>query len=227
MPIICEALRMWPSGLEALARSDTRLQATVDCAGAGPVPLRLHSRAMPGLPISSSRRWCRGRAPRPSGARLMRADRRADDGRMPCWRWIGDAVAGCGLSRRQGGDAARLLPRLNRRGVLDLGADLQIDAGGGHGAADGDQGHRAMDGGGLSDVLRRPSGYFSGRRRGACKMRSRHAFGLATRAEGARAGGIARNWAPWRSVAARLFWAYYSQRNAPRDRPFGLAGARC
>ncbi|WP_421856963.1 DNA-3-methyladenine glycosylase family protein [Oricola sp.] len=38
------------------------------------------------------------------------------------------------------------------------------------------------------------------------------AFGLAARPEIAELRVIAESWTPWRSVAARLFWAFYAQR---------------
>ncbi len=37
-----------------------------------------------------------------------------------------------------------------------------------------------------------------------------HAFALEERPKGKQLTAIAENWAPWRSVAARLFWAYYA-----------------
>lgn len=37
-----------------------------------------------------------------------------------------------------------------------------------------------------------------------------HAFGHETRLEGARLAAFAQDWSPWRSVAARLLWAFYS-----------------
>jgi len=36
-----------------------------------------------------------------------------------------------------------------------------------------------------------------------------HAFGIDPRPDARRLAAIAESWAPWRSVAARLFWAYY------------------
>lgn len=38
------------------------------------------------------------------------------------------------------------------------------------------------------------------------------AFGLATRPADAEVRAMAQAWAPWRSVAARLFWAFYGKR---------------
>ena len=37
-----------------------------------------------------------------------------------------------------------------------------------------------------------------------------HAFGHETRPSARHAAALALPWAPWRSVAARLFWAYYA-----------------
>lgn len=44
----------------------------------------------------------------------------------------------------------------------------------------------------------------------------RHAFGHDTRLEGRELADFAERWSPWRSVAARLFWAYYA-RHMRRD----------
>ena len=38
------------------------------------------------------------------------------------------------------------------------------------------------------------------------------AFGLAERPQAGALAAIAENWSPWRSVAARLFWAYYARK---------------
>lgn len=46
-------------------------------------------------------------------------------------------------------------------------------------------------------------------------------LGLAARPSEAEVRAIAHAWAPWRSVAARLFWAHYAARRAGRE---GMAG---
>jgi DNA-3-methyladenine glycosylase II len=38
------------------------------------------------------------------------------------------------------------------------------------------------------------------------------AFGLAQRPRAKALASLATAWSPWRSVAARLFWAYYAQK---------------
>lgn len=48
-----------------------------------------------------------------------------------------------------------------------------------------------------------------------------HALGLAARPAKAELAGLAAPWAPWRSVAARLFWAYYSREMKRNTDPLG------
>lgn len=49
----------------------------------------------------------------------------------------------------------------------------------------------------------------------------RHAFGHERRLEGPALASFARDWSPWRSVAARLFWAYYSRQMGRAADPLG------
>ena len=49
-----------------------------------------------------------------------------------------------------------------------------------------------------------------------------HALTLEVRPSARELDSLTEIWAPWRSVAARLFWAYYADRNAP-GRPAGGA----
>jgi DNA-3-methyladenine glycosylase II len=48
-----------------------------------------------------------------------------------------------------------------------------------------------------------------------------HAFGLAARPDEKALIAIAESWAPWRGVAARLFWAYYRALRGREAVPLG------
>jgi len=47
------------------------------------------------------------------------------------------------------------------------------------------------------------------------------AFGLAERPQAKALAGLAEIWSPWRSVAARLFWAYYAAKMRRDGLPIG------
>lgn len=48
-----------------------------------------------------------------------------------------------------------------------------------------------------------------------------HGLGLEMRQKGAALAAVAAAWSPWRSVAARLFWAYYSRQMRRETNVFG------
>ncbi|MCO6188187.1 DNA-3-methyladenine glycosylase [Rhizobium sp. L1K21] len=48
-----------------------------------------------------------------------------------------------------------------------------------------------------------------------------HGLGLEMRQKGAALASVAALWSPWRSVAARLFWAYYSRQMRRETNVFG------
>ena len=82
---------------------------------------------------------------------------------------------------------------------------------------DGAEGHRAVDGGDLPALLRRPPRHLSGRRPRAAERRAARARPRRRGRTRRRLRKLAEKWSPWRGVAARLFWAYYRARRDERQ----------
>lgn len=191
-------------GLDALLRLDPRLHAVASVAG--PLPLRLTEPGFAGLAFiivsqmvskaSAEAIWRRIVAA--TGSPTADAYLALDEARL----------AGLGLSRAKS-ETLRLVAEAVRDGRLDLDgiarqegkdaiARLTDIRGIGLWTAE----VYLMFCGGHPDVF--PAGDV------ALRIAIGRAFGLASRPDIRSVGQMAEIWSPWRSVAARLFWAYYA-----------------
>ncbi|MEJ0098052.1 MAG: hypothetical protein WDM84_09220 [Bauldia sp.] len=195
-------------GLAYLAKRDRRLNAVIKAAGA--LPLRRRKPGLPGLlrivtgqqlsVASANAIWTRFEMAFPG----MNADalRRAREAPLPQGRHVGRQDQDDPRHRRRRPRRARPRcagPRSRRRSAR---------------GADRDPRHRSVDGRHLSGLLPRPSGHLPGRRTSRFRNAVADAFGCRRRSRPTRLPRSPRPWSPWRSVAATLFWAYYSARKA-------------
>lgn len=202
-PITCEAdVRR---GLEDLARLDPRLRAIIEAAG--PVPLRLQAAGYAGLAqivvsqmvskASAAAIW--GRLAAASGDPVTAAGVLA----------LGaDGLFSVGLSRAKAGTLIRIA-EAEASGAIDLDNVCRIEP------ARALQALTTIKGvgpwtaevylmfcAGHPDVF--PVGDI------ALVHAVHHAFGHDERLQGRKLAAFAESWSPWRSVAARLLWAFYA-----------------
>jgi DNA-3-methyladenine glycosylase II len=191
-------------GLAALALADPRLAAVI--ARAGPLPLRLNEPGFAGLAhIIVSQMVSRASA----NAIWRRIE--AVTGPVTAEAFLGadpQLAAGFGLSRAKTGTLTRVAEAV-AAGTLDLHGLSRADPRQAMTALTGIRGIGPwtaevylMFCGGHADVF--PAGDV------ALQSAVGHALGLDTRPTAKMLIGMAGLWSPWRSVAARLFWAYYA-----------------
>lgn len=192
-------------GLEALAGIDPRLSAIIEVAG--PVPLRLQEPGFAGLAsivvsqmvskASAAAIWRRITAAGPVTA----ASYLAHDPAVVATFGLSRAKAATliGLSRAISENSldlesiGRMEPRdaitalIRLPGIGPWTAEVYLMFSAGH-----------------ADIF--PSGDV------ALQASVAHAFGLEARPSSKKLAELAEIWSPWRSVAARLFWAYYAAR---------------
>lgn len=190
-------------GLEALRLSDPRLVPVIEAAG--PLPLRLMDPGFAGLAsivvsqmiskASAAAIWARICAAGPVTAEAYLAH-------SP------DKVSSFGLSRAKAATLMHLAETVSRSG-LDLEAICRLDAAAAMAELTAHPGIGPwtaevylMFCGGHPDVF--PSGDV------ALQAALAGAFRLPSRPLAREVILMANAWRPWRSVAARLFWAYYS-----------------
>jgi len=191
------------TGLEALVELDPRLEAVVDAAG--PVPLRLNEPGFAGLAsivvsqmvsrASAEAIWTRIAAAGPLTA--------------AAYATLDPAiVATFGLSRAKAATLLYLSKAISE-GRFDLDSVPALET------AEAIRAMTALPGvgpwtaevylmfcGGHADIF--PAGDV------ALQASVAHAFGLEARPLARQLALTAEIWSPWRSVAARLFWAYYA-----------------
>ena len=199
---------------------DARLEPVVAEGRAG-AACAARSRAIAALPTSSSRRWCRKQAPRRSGG-AWKTRSASCDAPKPCLAASDDAWRELGLSRAKA-ETLRGVARAVASGELDLAAicskskaavairELTSIKGVGRWTAE----VYLLFCAGHPDVF--PVGDV------ALQNAVGHALALEVRPVRPRElDSLAEIWAPWRSVAARLFWAYYAQKCAADGLPVGI-----
>ncbi len=203
------------AGLAALAGIDPRLKAVI--AEAGPVPLRLAEPGFAGLSqivvsqmvsrASASAIWGRIEA---LGIPLTPEHYR---GMTP------EAALACGLSRAKAGTLFRLAEAAHS-GAIDLMAVAHLPAPQAIAALTGIKGIGPwtaeiylMFCGGHPDIF--PAGDV------ALRAAVGRAFGMERRPDMRETAAISAPWSPWRSVAARLFWAYYALQEKREVLPLG------
>jgi DNA-3-methyladenine glycosylase II len=191
-------------GLAALALADPRLAAVI--ARSGPLPLRLNEPGFAGLAhIIVSQMVSRASA----NAIWRRIE--AVTGPVTAQGFLGadpDLAAGFGLSRAKAETLNRVAEAV-AAGTLDLHGLSRADTAEAMAALTGIRGIGPwtaevylMFCGGHPDVF--PSGDV------ALQGAVGHALGFDTRPTAKMLIEMAGLWSPWRSVAARLFWAYYA-----------------
>ncbi|MCM2475197.1 DNA-3-methyladenine glycosylase 2 family protein [Rhizobium sp. CG5] len=206
-------------GLDALLRLDPRLHAVATVAG--PLPLRLAEPGFAGLAFivvsqmvskaSAEAIWRRIVAATGVGRPTAEAYLALDEA----------SLAGLGLSRAKA-HTLRLVAEAVQEGQLDLQAIVREDGkdaitrltdirGIGPWTAE----VYLMFCGGHPDVF--PAGDV------ALRIAIGRAFGLEERPDIRSVGQMAEIWSPWRSVAARLFWAYYAATSGREAAPVGLS----
>lgn len=214
--LIIASLEDVAKGLQVLAGLDARLQSVI--ARAGPVPLRLATPGYEGLAniivsqmvskASAAAIWRRLMAltGEPMTARSLLA---LDD----------DALRAAGLSGAKV-SALRAAAEAETSNVLDPERICRIDAREATGQLTAIRGIGQwtadvylMFCAGHPDIF--PVGDV------ALQNAVAHALGLETRPKPRELAAIAEIWTPWRSVAARLFWAYYSQEMRRATDPLG------
>lgn len=190
-------------GLEALRLSDPRLVPVIEAAG--PLPLRLMDPGFAGLAsiivsqmiskASAAAIWRRITAAGPATAEAYLAH-------------APETVASFGLSRAKAATLVHLAEAVSRSG-LDLDAVCRLDASIAMAELTAHPGIGPwtaevylMFCGGHPDIF--PSGDV------ALQSALAGAFQLPSRPLAREVILMANAWRPWRSVAARLFWAYYS-----------------
>lgn len=202
MRIICNEIDI-QVGLAALASLDPRLVPVIEAAG--PVPLRLAEAGFAGLAFiivsqvvskaSAAAIWNRIRAAGPTTAATYL-------GHQP------ETIASFGLSRAKAATLAHVA-RAVASGEVDLEEVARMEPFAAmakltalHGVGPWTAEVYMMFCGGHPDVF--PSGDV------ALQAAAAHAFGLPGRPSARALAEMAEAWQPWRSVAARLLWAYYS-----------------
>ncbi|TCV70975.1 DNA-3-methyladenine glycosylase II [Neorhizobium sp. R1-B] len=191
------------AGLEALVELDPRLVSIVGAAG--PVPLRLNEPGFAGLAsiivsqmvsrASAEAIWGRITAAGPVTAAGYAALDPA-------------VVATFGLSRAKAATLLNLSTAISQ-GLIDLESICELETGEAirtmtalPGIGPWTAGVYLMFCGGHPDIF--PSGDV------ALQAAVGHALGLEARPQAKDLAAMAEAWRPWRSVAARLFWAYYA-----------------
>ena len=213
-PITCEA--DVAAGLEALVALDPRLSDIV--ARAGPVPLRLQPAGYAGLAeIVVSQMVSKASASAIWGRLVAGLGGEADGAGV---RALGaDGLFAVGLSRAKASTLlaiadAELAGQLDLKGVCLLDpseamAHLTAVKGVGPWTAE----VYLMFCAGHPDIF--PVGDI------ALVHAVHHAFGHDEKLNGRRLASFAEVWSPWRSVAARLFWAFYSRQLRRAADPLG------
>lgn len=191
------------TGLEALVELDPRLQAIVEVAG--PVPLRLNEPGFAGLAsIIVSQMVSRA-----SAEAIWRRITAAGPVTAAAYAALDPAViATFGLSRAKASTLLNLSAAISQ-GRFDLASVSAL------GTREAIRAMTALPGigpwtaevylmfcGGHPDIF--PAGDV------ALQASVAHAFGLEARPLAKDLARMAEIWRPWRSVAARLFWAYYA-----------------
>jgi DNA-3-methyladenine glycosylase II len=190
-------------GLQALVQADPRLVPIA--AAAGPVPLRLMEPGFAGLSFVIVSQMISKASAAAIWSRMSAA------GPVTAQAWLAcppKTMATFGLSRAKVATLTRVAEAVSAS-ELDLEAICRLDA------VSAIRQLTALPGigpwsaevyllvcGGHSDIF--PSGDV------ALQASLAKALTLAVRPTPSVAAAIATPWAPWRSVAARLFWAYYS-----------------
>lgn len=202
-------------GLDALLCLDPRLHAVA--AVAGPLPLRLTEPGFAGLAFiivsqvvskaSAQAIW--RRIVMATGSPTAHAHLALDE----------ESLAGLGLSRAKS-ETLRLVAEAVRDGRLDLEAIARQEGKDAIARLTDIRGIGLwtaevylMFCGGHPDIF--PAGDV------ALRIAVGRAFGLETRPDIRSAGQMAEIWSPWRSVAARLFWAYYAATSGREAVPVG------
>lgn len=193
-------------GLAALQKADPRLVPVI--AQAGPVPLRRREGGFAGLARIVTAQQLSNKAAASIWGRLE-----ARLGAVSAASFLGaeqEALRACGLSAAK---VATLegVAREIEAGRLDLAELSRIDAEDAHGALCAIRGIGPWTADiyllfclGHADIF--PAGDL------ALRVAVGEAFGLADRPGPANVAQYAAIWAPWRGVAARLFWAWYAAR---------------
>lgn len=203
MRIICNESDI-QVGLAALASLDPRLVPVIEAAG--PVPLRLAEAGFAGLAFiivsqvvskaSAAAIWNRIRAAGPTTAETYL-------GHQP------ETIASFGLSRAKAATLAHVA-RAVANGEVNLEEVARMEPAAAmakltaalHGVGPWTAEVYLMFCGGHADIF--PSGDV------ALRAAAAQAFGLPERPSARALAEMAEAWQPWRSVAARLLWAYYS-----------------
>jgi len=191
------------AGLEALVELDPRLTAIVEVSG--PVPLRLNEPGFSGLASIIVSQMVSRASAEAIWRRMVVAGPVTADG----YRALDPAVvATFGLSRAKAATLLNLSTAISE-GHFDLASVCALET------ADAIRQMTALPGigpwtaevylmfcGGHADIF--PAGDV------ALQAAVAHGFGLEARPSSKNLAAAARIWSPWRSVAARLFWAYYA-----------------
>jgi DNA-3-methyladenine glycosylase II len=202
------------AGLEALVALDPRLADVVEASG--PVPLRLNEPSFSGLAsIVVSQMVSRA-----SAEAIWRRITVAGPVTAEGYRALDPAViATFGLSRAKAATLLHLSTAISE-GHFDLASVCALETG------EAIRKMTALPGigpwtaevylmfcGGHADIF--PTGDV------ALQAAVGHALSLETRPSAKNLGVMAEIWAPWRSVAARLFWAYYAAKMRRDVTPLG------
>ncbi|CDZ71161.1 HhH-GPD family protein [Neorhizobium galegae bv. orientalis] len=191
------------AGLEALIALDPRLAAIVEASG--PVPLRLNEPGFSGLASIVVSQMVSRASAEAIWRRIMAAGPVTAEG----YRALDPAIiATFGLSRAKAATLLHLSTAISE-GHFDLASVCALETG------DAIRQMTALPGigpwtaevylmfcGGHADIF--PAGDV------ALQAAVAHAFGLEARPSAKSLAAAAGIWSPWRSVAARLFWAYYA-----------------
>ncbi|CDZ41948.1 DNA-3-methyladenine glycosylase [Neorhizobium galegae] len=202
MPIIRDHSDI-QAGLEALIALDPRLEAIVEASG--PVPLRLNEPGFSGLASIVVSQMVSRASAEAIWRRITTAGPVTADG----YRALDPAiVATFGLSRAKAATLLHLSTAISE-GHFDLASVCALET------AEAIRRMTALPGigpwtaevylmfcGGHADIF--PAGDV------ALQAAVAHAFALEARPSAKNLAMMARAWGPWRSVAARLFWAYYA-----------------
>nr|WP_305037922.1 DNA-3-methyladenine glycosylase [Neorhizobium galegae] len=202
------------AGLEALIALDPRLAAIVEVSG--PVPLRLNEPGFSGLASIVVSQMVSRASAEAIWRRIMAAGPVTAEG----YRALDPAIiATFGLSRAKAATLLHLSTAISE-GHFDLASVCALETG------EAIRKMTALPGigpwtaevylmfcGGHADVF--PTGDV------ALQAAVGHAFRLETRPSAKNLAVMAEAWAPWRSVAARLFWAYYAAKMRRNVTPLG------
>lgn len=191
------------AGLEALVELDPRLTAIIEASG--PVPLRLNEPGFSGLASIIVSQMVSRASAEAIWRRMAAAGPVTADG----YRALDPAVvATFGLSRAKAATLLNLSTAISE-GHFDLASVCALET------SEAIRRMTALPGigpwtaevylmfcGGHADIF--PAGDV------ALQAAVAHAFGLEARPSSKNLAAAAHIWSPWRSVAARLFWAYYA-----------------